>query len=581
MKEQLAELISSSLARLADAGVIDATAAAVAPQIDMARSPEHGDFAANTALVLAKRAGRPPREVAQLIVDGLEAPAWLEKVEIAGPGFLNFHVAQTQMFRVIEDVLDQGENFGRVTGTPGQRINIEFVSANPTGPLHIGHGRGAAYGDALANLLSAAGAEVSREYYVNDAGRQMDILAASVLLRLLEARGGKAAFPANGYQGDYIRDIAAAFEAEGLECPIDAAGFEPGVLPEDDEAALDALIAQLRGAVGEAYFTAAHHFSRDYILAQIRTDLEAFGVSFDTWFSELDLVEAGAVRGAVERLEDDGLVVKKDGARWFASSSFGDEKDRVVVRENGQSTYFASDLAYHDNKAQRAFDRIIDIWGADHHGYIKRVEAGFGALGHDTDKLEVLLVQFATLYRHGEKVKMTTRGGDFIELNWLVKEVGIDAARFFYVTRKSEQHLEFDIELARSQTRENPVYYIQYAHARICSVFNQLEERGYSWDRPRGAANLDRLESAEERDLVTQLAHYPELIVGAAGAREPHQVAHFLRDTAGAFHIFYDRHKLLVEDDNVRDARLNLIAATRQVLHNALAILGVSAPRSM
>ena len=465
-------------------------------------------------------------------------------------------------------------------------MQVEFVSANPTGPLHVGHGRGAAYGDAVAKLLEATGWSVEREYYVNDAGRQMDILAVSVWLRYLELCGEPADFPEKGYQGDYVYDIAADLhradgEAHRRPWSEVVAGLPPDGEGEAGERHMDALIGRARELLGPESWRRVHHIGREVILDLIRRDLEAFRVRYDRWFSARSLVASGAVERAIERLRAAGHAYEKDGALWFRASAFGDEKDRVLVRENGQPTYFASDVAYHLDKIERGFERLIDVWGADHHGYVPRLRAALAALGHDPDRLEVRLVQFAVLYRGGEKVQMSTRSGEFVTLRELREEVGTDAARFFYVLRSAEQHLDFDLDLAKSQSAENPVYYVQYAHARVCSVMRQLAERGLEHDRSRGLAALDRLAEPQELRLVRTLARWPEVVEAAAAARAPHQVAHYLRELANDFHVCYSAVPFLVEEPALRDARLALILAVRQTIANGLGLLGVSAPESM
>ena len=586
MKSRLQSLLAEAVSRLQADGVLPAD---LEPriQIERTRDASHGDFASNVALMLAKPAGMKPRELAERIVAALPGAVEVEKVEIAGPGFINFFIRDTALMEVVRTVLEQGEAFGRSDIGGGKRVQVEFVSANPTGPLHVGHGRGAAYGATVADLLAAVGYAVHREYYVNDAGRQMDILAASVWLRYLELCGEELPFPANAYQGDYVWDIAASLHrthGERFRHPwSEVADGLPPDEPEggDKEQYIDAVIARARKLLGETDYRIVFDTALEYILDDIRDDLEHFGVVYDEWYSERRLTENGLVDQAIERLKASGHTYEKDGALWFRSTDYGDEKDRVLVRENGQTTYFASDIAYHMDKLERGFEWVIDIWGADHHGYVPRVKAALQALGEDVDKLHVLLVQFAVLYRGGQKVQMSTRSGEFVTLRQLRKEVGTDAARFFYVMRKCEQHLDFDLDLAKSQSADNPVYYIQYAHARVCSVFRQLAEKGLSYDEAAGLAHLDRLTEAHEQALITRLDRYPELIESAALQHEPHQLAHYLRELANDFHTYYNAHQFLVDDPDLRNARLALIKATRQVIANGLGLLGVSAPESM
>jgi arginyl-tRNA synthetase len=548
-------------------------------QLEVPRNPEHGDFSTNVALVLAKQMKMAPRDLAAAIVAELQTSDLLTQADTAGPGFINLRIATDAFMRVIADVHAAGVNYGRSDIGAGQRVQIEFVSANPTGPLHVGHGRGAAYGAVLANIMSACGYTVEREYYVNDAGRQMDILAASLLLRYLETGGSAVTLPANAYQGDYITAMAGKLHRTAA---TDFACVLPASEPQDDpELALDQLIADCKTALGAERYRALHRFARDEILAGIETDLATFGVEFDHWFSESALADDGRIARAVANLSERGHVDNRDGAQWFASTAFGDEKDRVIVRDNGTPTYFASDVAYHQDKYARGYDRMINIWGADHHGYITRVKASIEALGLDPERLEILLVQFAALYRNGEKVAMSTRSGQFVTLAELVDEVGRDAARFFYITRRSDQHLDFDLDLAKSQSNDNPVYYVQYAHARICSVLTQLEDKGLSFDIDAGIAATARLDEPGEKQLAVQLLRYPEVLAHAVQQREPHQITNYLRELAADFHGYYNGTRLLTDDTELRNARLALALAVRQVLGNGLELLGVSAPEAM
>jgi len=586
MKTQLADLVAQALETLKADGTVPADAQ-VDVQIERGRGEGHGDFATNTAMRLAKPARRPPRELAQALVDALPAHEYVDRVEVAGPGFINFFISAEAAFAVVRDVLAAGETYGRGKPGTGQRIMVEFVSANPTGPLHVGHGRGAAFGGTLCNLLRAAGHDVHREYYVNDAGRQMDILATSVLIRYLQRDHPDLRFPDNGYRGDYIRDIADELRRRGADAyAVDPAAFTDELPPDasqggDKEKHIDTLVRRARELLGEERYGTVHKAALDHILGDIRDDLAEFGVEYDEWFSERSLTDSGAVERALTRLQEAGHLYEAEGALWFRSSEFGDEKDRVVRRADRAITYFASDIAYHLNKLERGFDTAIDIWGADHHGYVPRVRAAIRAFDADDSRLEVRLVQFAILYQGGERLQMSTRSGEFVTLRELRNEVGNDAARFFYVMRKPEQHLDFDLDLAKSQSADNPVYYIQYAHARICSVFRQMREKGLSHDPEAGNAALSMLTESHEQELLTALARYPEVVQSAAETREPHQLAHYLRELANAFHTYYNAHTFLTDAAQVRNARLNLILATRQVIRNGLEILGVSAPESM
>jgi len=586
MKSQIADLVAQALDQLVADGTLSA-ADVQPPMVERTRDAAHGDFASNAAMVNSKAAGMRPRDLAEKLVAALPGSAMVDGVEIAGPGFINFYLADAAYLTLIPEILRQGHSYGRGTLGAGKRVQVEFVSANPTGPLHVGHGRGAAYGAVVADLLEAVGYDVHREYYVNDAGRQMDILATSVWLRYLELCGEALEFPSNGYKGDYVWDIAATLHRdhgdayrhradevfEGVPLDAPAGG--------DKEAHIDGLIAQARTLLGDNRYRFVFELGLNVILDDIRDDLSLFGVNYQEWYSERSLTESGAVNRAIERLRDSGHLYENAGAWWFRSTDFGDEKDRVVVRENGQTTYFASDIAYHMDKLERGFDRVIDIWGADHHGYVPRVKAALQAMGEDPSRLDVLLVQFAILYRGGEKAQMSTRSGEFVTLRELRKEVGRDAARFFYVMRKCEQHMDFDLDLAKSQSSDNPVYYVQYAHARIHAVLRQAAEKLIDVEPSEGAGNLERLVEAHELGLLKTLSRYPEVVEAAATNEEPHQLTHYLRELANDFHTYYNAHQFLVDDAALRDARIKLILATREVLRNGLNLLGVSAPEQM
>lgn len=539
----------------------------------------HGDYASNLALQLAKPLKRNPRDIAQEVVQALLPSPLLAKAEVAGAGFINLFLTPEAKQGVVVDILARGKRYGRIGFGQGRKTQVEYVSANPTGPLHVGHGRGAAFGASLANVLEAAGFAVTREYYVNDAGRQMDILALSTWLRYLELNGLSISFPPNGYLGEYVRNMARSIMlAHGRRYVHASGALLEGVasVDADAEAHLDGLIANAKRLLGQDYVY-IHDFVLTEQLGDCRNDLLEFGVTFDCWFSEKSLYDTGAVERALQKLASSGYLYEQDGAKWFRSTAFGDEKDRVVQRENGQYTYFAPDIAHHLHKFERGFDLLIDVWGADHHGYAPRVKAALQALELDPDLLTVALVQFAVLYRNGKKVSMSTRAGEFVTLRELRNEVGNDAARFFYVLRKSDQHLDFDLDLAKSQSSDNPVYYVQYAHARICSV---LEQWGEDESSLRG---VDRaaLVSDQELQLLRLLLDYPAVIEDAARDLAPHLVAFYLKDLAAAFHSYYNSTHFLVDDAAVRLARLSLIVAVRQILANGLAMLGVSAPAKM
>lgn len=579
MKALIAKILRDALAampELADA----AGELSIDASIERTRDPGHGDFASNVAMRLAKPARKRPRELAEKIVASIGDSDDVESIEVAGPGFINFRLSPAVLHREIAAILDRGPEYGREAPKPAPRILLEFVSANPTGPLHVGHGRHAAFGATLGNLLEAAGYPVFREYYVNDAGRQMDILGVSVWLRWLETQGTVVEFPEAGYRGGYIRDIAQAIDTNGVAV-ADAFSITADIPTDDAEAEIGALILRARELLGVDTFYRIRQQALECIRADIEEDLAEFGVTFDSWYSEQSLTTSGRIDAALEVLKERGMLYEKDGATWFRAMDFGDEKDRVVVRENGATTYFASDIAYHFDKRERGFDMLIDILGADHHGYVARVRAGLAAMGYEAGDLEVELVQFVALYRSGERVQMSTRSGKFDTLRQLREEVGDDAARFFYVSRSNEAHLDFDLDVAKSESSDNPVYYIQYAHARIVSVFRQLAERSLVWDAAAGRADLSLLTEPQEAALIAALTRYPEIIELAAANRAPQHLVHYLRDLANDFHTYYNAHAFIVDDAALRDARLTLISAARIVIGNGLGILGVSAPETM
>ncbi len=586
MKTLIETMLRGALAALPDS-VVPAGLRAVDIEVERTRDPLHGDFATNLAMRLAKTTRQNPRRLAAALLAALPSHPTLAKVEIAGAGFLNFFLKEDAYHAELGRVLALGSDYGKARSGAGHSVLVEFVSANPTGPLHVGHGRHAAYGATVANLLEAVGYRVGREYYINDAGRQMEILAASTWLRYLECCGEHFVFPANGYRGDYIIAIARQiYEADGTSLRHAAGEVFRGLPPDepqggDKDVHIDAVIVRARQLIGDAAFRRILDAALEGILGDIREDLTEFGVTFDSWFSERSLADAGAVERALRALESAGRAYRKDGALWFRSTDYGDEKDRVMVRENGVKTYFASDIAYVFNKRERGFEHLLYIWGADHHGYIPRLRAGLTALGGPPECFEVRLVQFVTLFRGGEKAQMSTRSGEFVTLRELRKEVGNDAARLFYVMRSNDQHLDFDLELAKARSNDNPVYYIQYAHARVASVKRQLTERGLAHDAARGLASLSKLIEPQELQLVKRLAQYPELVQQCAAQRAPHTLVHYLRDLANDFHTYYSAHQFIVDDGAVRDARLTVALATQIVIRNGLALLGVSAPDTM
>ncbi|MEO0519799.1 MAG: arginine--tRNA ligase [Cyanobacteria bacterium P01_A01_bin.116] len=552
--------------------------------LEHTRDPAHGDFTSNIAMRLAKPMRMAPRDLAAAFIERLPADPAVTKVEIAGPGFINFYLAADTGLAIVREILDAGAQFGRADARATPRYLVEYVSANPTGPLHVGHGRHAAYGASVAQLLLAAGYPVHQEYYVNDAGRQMEILAVSVLLRRLQqlSAAEPVALPRAAYQGDYIVAIAEALDSSYDS--VDMARLYEGVPADSDEskdAHIDAIIDNAQAALGILGFSSLRRYALDAILADIRIDLAEFGVKPDAFFSEESLADDGSIDAALDKVREHGLLYEQGGATWFRATELGDEKDRVVVRDNGKKTYFASDIAYHYNKRERGFDQLLDILGSDHHGYVARVRAGMQAMGYDPASLDVSLVQFVSLFRGGEKQAMGTRSGKFVTLRALREAVGNDAARFFYIMRSNDQHLDFDMDLAVSKTNENPVYYIQYAHARVARVAEQLFEAGHVFKRDEGIANLALLEQPQEKALANALARYPELIQRAAEQRAPHALANYLREVATLFHSLYNAHRFVVDDSALRNARMALIFATQQVIRNGLGILGVSAPEKM
>lgn len=550
MKKVLAEAVIAAVQKAIQAGKL--------PQGDLVPvvltvppQKAFGDFATNFALQAARNLHCAPRVIAGAIQEFLDCPS-VEKVEVAGPGFLNFFLKEDWLSAALRNILAQGENYGNLPAKAGEKIQIEYVSANPTGPLHVGHGRGAAVGSALANLMKAAGYDVSQEYYINDAGNQMHNLAASVNARYLELYNIPCEFPENGYHGEDIVVTAKRIQKKYGDSFIH--------MPEAERLEKFQSIA------------------KDEKLAALREDLEAFNCHFDVWFSEQSLHDAHKIEEAVAELEKKGYIYEKDGAKWFRSTDFGDDKDRVVIRDNGVSTYFAADIAYHRNKYERGFDRLINLWGADHHGYIPRVKAAMQDLGYDPSHLEILILQMVSLYRNGELVKMSKRTGKSVTLNELIEEVGTDAARFFFIMRSMDSQLDFDLTLATEHSNDNPVYYVQYAHARICSILRQMADEKITLD-PN--ADLSVLKEPIEIDLIKKLNDYTELIDTAALERAPHKIAHYTYELAGMFHSFYNQCRVLGVDPALQQARLALITAVGNTLRHGLKILGVSAPEHM
>jgi arginyl-tRNA synthetase len=554
IRKRLVGVIAQALEKLCSSGALKIDFLPLV-QVEVPKIAEHGDFATNVAMTLAGAARKPPRQLAELIVQHLEPPAgMLGKVEIAGPGFINFALQESFWHQVIPDILQQGENYGASDMGQGQKVQVEFVSANPTGPLHVGHGRGAAVGDALANILSAAGYQVEREYYINDVGTQIRTLGLSLYLRLRQLEGQSIDFPETCYQGDYMVELARQYKANhGPLSPLE---------PQDEE------LLVLGQYAGEA------------ILAGIRQDLMDFSVHFDHWFNETKLFQDGTVDQVFVELAERGYLYESEGALWFKATAFGDEKDRVVRRQNGVTTYFASDIAYHWHKFQRGFSQVINIWGADHHGYVPRLQASVQALGTESHRLHVILVQLVSLLREGQPVAMTTRGGTFVTLREVMDEVGKDAARFIFLSRRSDAQLDFDLELAKKQNAENPVYYVQYAHARLESVFRVARDKGISLPNLE-AVHLNLLTLPEEIALLKLLSTYPEVIEASARQLEPHRVTFFLTELAGQLHSYYYKHRFITDDIDLTQTRLLLVQSIKIVLDHGLKLLGVEAPQNM
>jgi arginyl-tRNA synthetase len=580
IKYKVQQAIADSLQQMDNAIFADIKSSDVL--VERTKDTGHGDYASNIALMLAKKANMSPRDLAGNILAGMQAHKLFDNITIAGPGFINFTMAPGILQSIIPSILQQKHNFGLAEHGVGKSIHLEYVSANPTGPLHVGHGRGAAFGSCVASMLKAVGFDVHQEYYVNDAGRQMKILGISVWFRMQELRQVPIALPASAYQGGYITDIAKCVLQEGNVTEInDMSWFDDLSAQYDQNSAdafIDACIDQVIAILGDDEFERIRRFSLESILDDIKNDLGEFGVNYDEWFYESKLMHDGLLDASLKLLQDHGYVYEKNGATWFKSTEFDDDKDRVLVRENGHPTYFASDVAYHLYKYRQGYDQMIDIFGADHHGYIARINAFLHGLGEDPGRLKILLVQFAILYRGQEKISMSTRGGQFVTLRELRTEVGNDAARYFYVMRKPEQHLDFDLELAKSHNNENPIYYIQYAHARICSVLSQCESLDLD-DLLESDVSL--LVGSHERELLKTLDQYPATLLASALKYEPHTLAGFLHGLASQFHSYYNASQFLVDDTNLRNARLACIVAVGQVLKNGLGLLGLNAPEKM
>ena len=583
MKSELQALLQTAFERFIRSDTFPELAShSLSPQelpLERARDTHHGDFASPVALALAKKTKCKPCVIAEALIAFLPPSELIDRVEIAGPGFINFYLAHHAYYRILYTLLEDPLKFTRLSIGTGATVQVEFVSSNPTGPLHVGHGRGAAYGATIANLLEAVGYCVQREYYVNDSGRQMDILTISVWLRYL-GLFTSIPFPTRAYQGNYLIDIAKAAKEKRTDLFVSPDRVWQGLDESDEqEILLDTLVERAKQKLGETKYRWLSDFALNALLSDIREDLQEFRVHYDQWFSERTL--SASVIDTVETLHRNGHIYLKEGAKWFRSTTFGDEKDRVVIRSNGQNTYFASDIAYHANKLARKFTHLINVWGADHHGYIARVKGAIAGLGGDPNSLTIRMVQLVSLFRNGEKVPMSTRSGEFVTLRELREEVGNDAARFFYVMRKNDQSLDFDLDLAKSHSNDNPVYYIQYAHARICSVLRELDIKNWRWSFKNASAHLTLLSEKHEIDLLRTLSRYPEVLESGALHYEPHQLAFYLRELANHFHAYYNTHTFLVNEEPLRNARIALISATQYLIADGLALLGVDAPEAM
>ncbi|RME37879.1 MAG: arginine--tRNA ligase [Deltaproteobacteria bacterium] len=554
MKDRIRTLITESLNRCFARRALVSAEVPAHFTVEVPGNPEHGDFATNVAMMMARAEKKAPRAIAEILVEEMgDGDGFLERVEIAGPGFVNFYLSRRCWYQVLSEIHAAGRSYGRLNIGAGEKVQVEFVSANPTGPLHIGHGRGAVVGDAVASVLEAAGYTVEREYYINDAGNQVVLLGRSILCRALEQLGRPVAFPEDGYRGEYIRDVAAALLQQHPEV---------AELPEEEA------------------LKRCSRFGVDFLLDRIRDDLEQFGIRFDVWYSEQSLYDRDMVSQELAKLTAKGLTFEQDGALWLRTTAYGDDKDRVLIRSDGSPTYFASDVAYHMEKFDRGFDRVIDVWGADHHGYVPRMKAMLAGLGRDPEALQILMIQMVNLLRGGEPVTMGKRSGQFVTLREVVDEVGRDACRFFFLTRRPDSQLDFDLELAKQQSNDNPVYYVQYAHARVCSVNRNAREAGVELPES-GDVDVDRLVDEDELALTKLLQRYPETVETAARQLEPHRIIYYLQELAAQFHSYYNRSRILVEDVATSRARLYLVNAVRQVLANALELMGVSAPERM
>ena len=552
-------------------------------EIEISRSikPDHGDFSSNIALKLSKRVGLNPFQLATSISSSIDKPSWLKKTEVVQPGFINFFIGSEVKADVLISIINKQSGFGSQDPDSKESILLEFVSSNPTGPLHVGHGRHAAFGDSLSKLLKKAGHLVETEYYINDAGRQTDILALSVLIEGVNLSGGKIRPPKACYQGQYIKDIAKSINKKQFVDINNLSLTKTDTKDLDEDEEVDALVSTAKDSMGGDAFEKVTELVCQYVLQTIKKDLSDFGVEYDHWFSEKHMLKASTINKVVKHLESTNSLVKKDGATWLKTTNYGDDKDRVIIREDGRSTYFASDIGYHADKKARGFDRLINILGSDHHGYIPRLKAGLASMEYEPGDLEVVLMQFVALFRGKEKIQMSTRSGNFVPMRDLYEEVGIDAARFFYVSRSNEQHLDFDLALATQQNNQNPVYYIQYANARICSVIQEIKNKGFKNNLELGKKNLGNLNNKHELELISLLQNYPDVISQAAEKRSVHQLSNYLKDLAQVFHSYYGVQKFVVSDDEIRNPMILLLQCVSIVIVDGLKILGVSAPKKM
>ena len=582
MKEEIKKLVYESIkvAKLLEPNDL----ADIQIEISRTKNTDHGQFSCNIALHLSKKLGLNAVEIAHQIADKINRQKGLEKILVAPPGFINFYLSEGVKTEAIKQILQLGDEYGSKIIQEPKNIILEFVSSNPTGPLHIGHGRHAAYGDSLSKLMRKAGHRVYTEYYINDTGRQINIFALSVLIEILNLKGASLTLPRISYQGSYLEQIAKEmqnYESVNFDSLLQIEDLRDSYASHSADEEIDSLIADFQNQLGIENFKQFTDSVSSLMTEAIKKDLEEFGVIYNNWFSEKEMIDKGLVQKSIKQLNDNDLTYKKDGALWLKTMNFGDDKDRVIVREDGRSTYFASDIAYHFDKRSRGFDLLLDVLGSDHHGYLARLKAGLAAMDEPPESLEISLVQFVSLFKENKKVQMSTRSGEFIALNELYEEVGKDAARFFYVLRSHDQHLDFDLDLAKSKNNENPVYYIQYAHARIHRVLEELKNNGLVFDKQSGISNLKKLSAQHEAEIITKLSDYPDIIARSAQKKSVHSLANYLVELAQLVHSYYSAHRFIVENLELRNARIALITATSYVIRNGLSILGVSAPEQM